>query len=231
MTRYALIPARGGSKRIPKKNIRNFCGKPLISWSIDTALKSKLFESVIVSTDDEEIALIAEELGAEVPFFRPQRLSTDYVGTSEVVDHFLGWCETERKLPEYLCCLYPTAPFISVETLTACFELLVEKNAHSSLMVTTFAYPVWRALRKDSNEMISFQWEDYRYSRSQDLPSLFHDAGQCYWLSVASFRENPQIFGNTTFGYRLPRWQAQDIDTLEDWEMAERLFSIERRHD
>lgn len=214
-----LIPARGGSKRIPKKNIKEFNGKPLIAWSIECALLSKLFKDVYVSTDDLEIASIAKKYGAKIPFIRPKELSDDYSKDEDVRNHFIKWMDDSKIECNHLCYLYATAPFITTETLNSCYELLINTNSYLVMTVTKFPYPVQRALKKDAYDNLSFMWEEFKNYRSQDLPELFHDAGQCYFFNL-----NNKIKLGSRIGFELPRHQCQDIDTMEDFAFAEKLF-------
>lgn len=216
-----MIPARGGSKRITKKNIKIFHGKPLIAWSIEVAKSSGLFENVYVSTDDEEIADVAERYGAIIPFLRPEHLSNDFAQDKEVRDHFIEWMKDNGVQADVLCYLYATAPFVTVKTLKGCQELLLDSGAVSAHTVTTYGYPVLRSLKKDEKGLLSFVWNDYASSRSQDLPEFLHDAGQCYFFSLSKYGH-----ADTRVGYEIPRINCQDIDTIEDFEIAEKLFPI-----
>lgn len=226
MARLAVIPARAGSKRIPKKNIREFFGKPLIAWSIEQALKSSLFDSVVVSTDSTEIANIAKDWGAEVPFLRPITLSDDFTGTESVIFHALNWFEKLHALPDKICCINATAPFITADIIKQCLVTMETTNSDSAMTVASYPYPIWRALNKDKEGKLQFQWSEYEESRSQDLPEVFHDAGQCYWVNVESFMKHPRFITDSTVCLHLNRWEVQDIDTEEDWTMAERLFRL-----
>tara|TARA_B100000401_G_C52595223_1_gene619231 strand:- start:91 stop:780 length:690 start_codon:yes stop_codon:yes gene_type:complete len=221
MKNICLIPARGGSKRIPKKNIKIFHGKPLIYWSIYKAKASELFDEIYVSTDDLEIAEIAESYGAKIPFIRPKDISDDYANDKDVRDHFLRWMKKNNMQAEILCYLYATAPFITKETLCGCRNLLLKSGSFSVHTVTSFPYPVQRALEQNENGAINFKWPKYSNSRSQDLPELLHDAGQCYFFNLNIYSQ-----GGDVFGYKIPRIYANDIDTLEDFEIAEKLFKI-----
>ena len=223
MKSICVIPARGGSKRIPRKNIKVFHGKPIIAWSIQVAKSSGLFDAVYISTDDEEIANVAKEYGAIIPFLRPLHLSDDFTGDKEVRDHFIEWMKDNSVKADTLCYLYATAPFVTEETLRKCQELLVDSGAESSHTVTKYAYPVQRSLRRDKKGILSFMWKEYANSRSQDLPELLHDAGQCYFFDLNKYGK-----GESRVGYEIPRLYSQDIDTLEDFEIAEKLFQIFR---
>jgi len=221
MKSICVIPARGGSKRIPRKNIKMFHGKPLIAWSIEGAKSSGLFEDVYVSTDDEEIAIIAEKYGANIPFLRPDYLSDEYSGDKEVRDHFIEWMKKNMIEADILCYLYATAPFITHKTLRECQQLLIDSGSLMALTVTKYNYPVLRSLKKEESGLLSFMWDEYASSRSQDLPELLHDAGQCYFFNLKKYG-----FEESRVGYEISRLYCQDIDTLEDFEIAEKLFPI-----
>tara|TARA_B110000438_G_C15776740_1_gene634370 strand:- start:267 stop:995 length:729 start_codon:yes stop_codon:yes gene_type:complete len=224
--KVALIPARGGSRRIPGKNKREFHGRPMIAWPIAAAQSSGLFEEILVSTDDDDIAVIAEKHGAIVPFRRPAALSNDHAGTDPVILHALNWLASEGRGPKYLCCIYPTAPLLTGSVITEVFSAMQESQAHSAFTATTFAHPTWRALHRMGDGFVEYQWSEHRDTRSQDLPELIHDAGQCYWVEVAAYRRDPRLINNRTVPVMLPRWRAQDIDTEEDWQMTERLVAV-----
>tara|TARA_B100001029_G_C15034181_1_gene439020 strand:+ start:303 stop:992 length:690 start_codon:yes stop_codon:yes gene_type:complete len=219
MKNICLIPARGGSKRIPKKNIKKFHGQPLIYWSIKAAKSSDLFDDIYVSTDDLEIASIAEKYGAKVPFIRPKEISNDYAKDKAVREHFLQWMSSNNLKVDILCYLYATAPFINKKILLGCKNLLLESKSYLAHTVTTFQYPVLRALEQNEKGELSYKWPKYSDYRSQDLPELLHDAGQCYFFNLnKNDKERKRV------GYRISRIYANDIDTLEDFEVAERLF-------
>ncbi len=224
-----LIPARGGSKRIPRKNIRPFFGRPLIGWSIAAARESGLFDAVHVSTDDEVVAQTTRDLGAEVPFLRPKELSGDYTGTDEVLLHWLQCLEDEGGLPKYLCCVYPTAPFLTGTVIQGGFEVLCKQQAHSVLVATPSPVTPWRALQQKPDGRVAYQWPEHYATRSQDFPPTCQDANQCYWLDVKSYRKDPRLINENTYPFFISRWEAQDINTNEDWEMAERLFALNQR--
>ncbi|MEI6674195.1 MAG: pseudaminic acid cytidylyltransferase [Verrucomicrobiota bacterium] len=216
----AIIPARGGSKRIPRKNIQQFCGKPLIAYSILAAQRSGLFGRIIVSTDSEEIAKIAQAWGAEVPFRRPAELSNDYASTAEVLEHAVTWLQQNGGC-EAFCCIYATAPLIDEKYILKGYELMIAENADSVMSVTTFSFPVERALNLNANGQIIFQWPGNAQKRSQDLPEVFYDAGQFYWCQAHAFMAKPDIFALNPLPIILPLSISQDINTQEDWEMAE----------
>ena len=222
----ALIPARGGSNRVPRKNIREFNGKPLIAWSIAAAQTSGLFERILVSTDDEEIGSISKEYGAEVPFKRPPELSNDFTGTDAVVSHALDWLVEQKCVPDFICCIYPTAPLLTGQTIIEVLNALHESEASSAFVACTFAHPVWRGMSLVEGGYVEYRWPEHQADRSQDLPELIHDAGQCYWVRASDFQKETRLINKKTIPVIVPRWQAQDIDTEEDWQMAERLSSV-----
>lgn len=221
-----LIPARGGSKRIPGKNIKAFGGKPIIQYSIDAAQECGLFDEIVVSTDCPRIAELARKLGATTPFFRPDDTANDTATTAEVITHALDWFEAAKTSWKTLCCLYPTAPFCGPETLVAGHELLTDRDAPAVLPVTEFAYPIQRSLKLDQGGCVRMNCPEHELTRSQDLPQAYHDAGQFYWLRVESFRRDPRLMPAGTLPLILPRHQVVDIDTPEDWDFAERLFKL-----
>ena len=220
-----LIPARGGSKRIPGKNIRPFAGRPMIDWSIAAALDAGCFDRVIVSTDDEAIAETARTAGAEVPFVRPDVLADDHATTAAVIAHALDWLEGRGGLPRALCCLYATAPFVRAGDLLAARAML-DDGSDFAMPVAAYAFPVQRAVFLDGGHMRMADPGAFS-TRSQDLPEAYHDAGQFYWGTVAAWRSGAPVFGPRTAALVLPRWRVQDIDTPEDWHMAERLFALD----
>jgi pseudaminic acid cytidylyltransferase len=222
--RIAVIPARGGSKRIPRKNIRDFFGKPMISWSIEAAKGSGIFDLIIVSTDDSEIAEIAKNLSANVPFERPASLSGEYSGTTEVVAHATNWALQQGWELSEVCCIYATAPYLCSQDLKLGLELLNSGNWHFAISVTDFASPIFRSFRLEANGGIEMFFPEHFSTRSQDLPVALHDAGQFYWGRPESWIEGRRLFSRHSVPVKVPRWRVQDIDTEEDWIMAERLF-------
>ena len=224
--KVAIIPARGGSKRIPQKNIKSFCGKPIIAWSIDAAQASNLFDRIIVSTDDSSIAEVAKAHGAEVPFIRPAELSDDYTGTSPVMAHAIEWCLTQGQMPDQVCCIYATAPFVTAADLRRGLQILNDTASDFALSVTSYAFPIQRAIRLTPDCRIEmFRPESFNI-RSQDLEEAFHDAGQFYWGRAAAWLTEKVILGSNSAAVQLPRYRVQDIDTIEDWINAEYLFRI-----
>jgi N-acylneuraminate cytidylyltransferase len=222
----ALIPARGGSKRIPGKNYRPFNGPPMIAHSIEAARASGLFRRIIVSTDSEEIAAVAEAHGAECPFRRPPELSGDTASTAAVVLHGLDWLEKQGERPPLICCLYATAPFVTAADLARGHELMVSTGCGSAFAVTTFDAPIFRAFKLSEAGTLEMIWPENEMKRSQELPEALHDAGQFYWLASARFREEPRIFRADSRPVMIPRWRVQDIDTPEDWQRAELLHRM-----
>ena len=222
----AIIPARGGSKRIPKKNIKNFCGKPIIAYSISAALNSGCFDDVIVSTDDDEIAGIAKSYGASVPFMRPKNIADDFTGTNAVIKQVIEQFETENIKIEYACCIYATAPFLKPKYINEGFERIVQGEFEFSFSVTTFPFPVQRSIRMN-NESIEPLWPKCIKKRSQDLEEAYHDAGQFYWGTRRAFIDELDLFSNVSAAVVLPRYLVQDIDNTEDWKQAELMFKAQ----
>lgn len=225
MSSIAIIPARGGSKRIPRKNIKDFLGKPIIAYSINAALASGLFEEVMVSTDDEEIARIALEYGAKVPFMRSKTNSDDYATTMNVIEEVLNnYYETQNKSYKYSCCIYPTAPLIKISHLNEGFLKLIKNSFISVFPVVPFSYPIWRGLSINDDGTTSMIWPDFINSRSQDLQTVYHDAGQWYWFDNANIKnwDWPEKTGTII----LSEENVQDIDSLTDWKLAEMKYSI-----
>ncbi|WP_198305857.1 pseudaminic acid cytidylyltransferase [Arcobacter vandammei] len=219
----AIIPARGGSKRIPRKNIKDFYGKPLISYSIETALKSKLFDEVIVSTDDEEIAKIAQKFGAIVPFIRPKELSDDFTGTGAVVEHTIEFLLNKGEKIDFICTIYATAPFLSEKYLIEGFTKLKNSNAKNAFSCTSMPFPIQRTFKITKDERCEMFWKENFSKRSQDLEEAFQDAGQFYWTNL-NIKSDEIMFGADSIPIILPRYLVQDIDTLEDWTRAEIMY-------
>ncbi len=227
MTRpVAIIPARGGSRRIAGKNIRDFSGRPIISYSIETARQSELFDSIIVSTDSEEIADVARRYGAQVPFIRPASLADDFATTSAAFAHALEELDIKSGLG---CCIYATAPFLKSDDLRRGFETMTAAHASGAFAVTTFPAPIFRALTINSDGRLEMLWPGHRDARSNDLPDTFHDAGMFYWVDVARFRAKPELY-NDAMPVVIPRHRVHDIDTLEDWKRAELVFRALAHH-
>lgn len=222
--RVAIIPARGGSKRIPRKNIKDFGGKPIIAWSIEAALASNCVDRVIVSTDDDEIAKVAREWGSEVPFMRSSELSDDHTGTIPVVAHAIRWLEQHGTSPTEVCCIYATAPFVLADDLRKGLKILEDSGGDYAFSVTSYPSPIQRAIRITSKNRVEMFNPELFNTRSQDLETAYHDAGQFYWGRAAAWLTGKFIFSDTAAPVLLPRHRVQDIDTSEDWECAERMF-------
>jgi N-acylneuraminate cytidylyltransferase len=220
----AIIPARGGSKRIPRKNIREFCGRPMIAWSIKAANESGLFDHVIVSTDDEEIAQIATREGAEVPFRRPPELANDHAGTLPVIRHAVNWLTLQGAPVTHACCIYATAPFLRPADLAKAKTTLDEAELDFVFSITRFSFPIQRALKLGSDHSLSMFWPEHELTRSQDLPPAYHDAGQFYWGTSHAWQTSDRIYSSHCRGLELPAERVQDIDTEEDWAQAEFKF-------
>jgi N-acylneuraminate cytidylyltransferase len=222
--RLAVIPARGGSKRIPRKNIRSFCGKPMIAWSIEAAKASGLFDHVLVSTDDAEIAEVSRQWGAEVPFVRPAELSDDHAGTTEVIAHAIRWGLEQGWDVTAVCCIYATAPFVHVEDLKRGLAALESGDWAYAFAATEFAAPIFRSFRQRETGGVEMFFPEHFTTRSQDLPTALHDAGQFYWGRTAAWLERKRIFDAHSVPIRIPRWRVHDIDDQDDWVRAELTF-------
>jgi pseudaminic acid cytidylyltransferase len=220
MANVAVITARGGSKRIPRKNIKLFRGKPIIAYSIETALTSGLFDYVMVSTDDDEIAGIAREYGADVPFMRSKQNADDFTGTADVILEVINNLESIGKYFDKLCCIYPTAPFVSDSILKESYELLEEKKLDTVFPVCQYSFPIQRALQINDSK-ISMVWPENLNRRSQDLPARYHDAGQFYWINRERFLVEKKMFTKNSGSIILSELQVQDIDNETDWKIAE----------
>lgn len=222
----AIIPARGGSKRIPRKNIKPFCGKPLIAYSIEVAKESGLFGRIVVSTDDEEIAQVAKRYGAEA-LMRPYALADDFTGTTPVVAHALTCMDLDAV--EAACCIYATAPFLQAHYLQTGLEKLLTCKADFAFSATTFAYPIQRALKRSGDGVAMF-YPQFASTRSQDLEEAYHDAGQFYWAKPQTWLAQKAVFSPQSIMVELPRHLVQDIDTMEDWTRAELMYKAWREH-
>lgn len=225
MNRLAIIPARGGSKRIPRKNIKEFCGKPILTYSIEAALQTKLFDEVMVSTDDIEIAEIAKNYGASVPFMRSKETSNDFAILKDVLNEVLSEYKKLGKEFDEICCILPTAPLIEVDDISKSHEILEKENCVSVVPVVKYSYTIFRSL-KIENGKLTMNWPDNYSKRSQDLPDAYHDAGLFYWYNKSYFEESVSGFGVNACPYILDEEKVQDIDTLDDWKMAEMKFNL-----
>lgn len=223
--RLAVIPARGGSIRIPRKNIKQFGGLPMIAWSIRAALKSQCFDRVIVSTDDAEIAHVAKVHGAEAPFVRPPELSDDHTATTPVIAHAIAWMSQYEALPSEVCCIYATAPFVQAVDLQRGLSTLRSSCAEYAFSVTSYAFPIQRAVCITPDQRLEMFQPEHFGTRSQDLPEAWHDAGQFYWGKAQAWLQGKPLFGRDSAPVLMPRHRVQDIDTQEDWERAEWLFN------
>jgi pseudaminic acid cytidylyltransferase len=227
--KIAIIPARGGSKRIPRKNIKEFCGKPMIAWSIEAARTCALFDHTIVSTDDPEISAVARACGAEVPFVRPAELSDDHTGTTEVVAHAARWALSQGWEVSAVCCVYATAPFIDADDLLRGFAALESGDWRYAFSATEFSAPIFRAFQQLKSGGVRMFFPEHASTRSQDLPVALHDAGQFYWGTTEAWLEKAQIFTESSVPVMVPRTRSQDIDTADDWAFAESLFKLHRQ--
>lgn len=216
----AIITARGASKRIPRKNIKPFLGQPIIKYSIDAAIKSELFKEVMVSTDDHEIAELSKAYGAKVPFMRSERNSDDHATTRDVLIEVL--VEYKKRGFEFdcLCCIYPTAPFVTAEKLQTGLKILIDSDADALTPVTRFSYPIQRAFKIDEGRLRYF-WPEHENERSQDLISFYHDVGQFYWYKANSFLKRNEMSDYKNVPMLIPEMEMQDLDTEEDWKVAE----------
>jgi len=221
----AIIPARGGSKRIPRKNIKDFFGKPLIAYSIQTALESNLFDKIIVTTDDKEIAKIAKEYGAEIPFIRPCELSDDYTGTNDVVQHAIDYLKEQGQEFDYACTIYATAPLMKSKYLIEGFQKLKSSDAINAFSSTSMPFPIQRTFKVNDDGRCEMFTPEHYMTRSQDLEEAYQDAGQFYWTKLDKSSKEIML-GKDSIPIILPRHLVQDIDTLEDWKRAELLYEV-----
>lgn len=225
MKALAVITARGGSKRIPRKNIKPFLGKPIIEYSIDAALESGIFEEVMVSTDDAEIVEISEAAGAKVPFLRSEKTSNDYATTLDVLLEVVEEYEKRGQHFDYLCCMYPTAPFVTASAIRTAMDTLVKENADTVFPVVKFSFPPQRCMVVQDGRLVA-KWPEYTQTRSQDLEPYYHDCGQFYCINVNSFLEQRKIMMNNVLPFFQDEINVQDIDTMEDWAIAEMKYKI-----
>ena len=221
----AIITARGGSKRIPHKNVKEFCGRPIIEYSIEAALKSGIFDEVMVSTEDEEIAKIAEQTGATVPFLRSSETANDYATTADVLREVLNGYEKQGQQFEHACCIYPTAPFVTADRLKEAREKLIFDERDCVMPVTEFSFPPLRGMVFDE-ERLKYRWEEYALMRSQDLEKIYHDCGQFYYFDVKRFEESGKLVTENTGGIVISELEMQDIDNETDWKLAEMKYQL-----
>jgi len=223
----AIIPARGGSKRIPRKNIKIFYGKPLIAYSIEAALESNLFDKVIVSTDDKEIAVVAKKYGADVPFIRPKELADDFTGTDDVIKHALEWLKEKEEIFEFTCTIYATAPLLQSKYLIKGYNALKDSTAINAFSATSMPFPIQRTFKINDEGRCEMFTPEYYMTRSQDLKEAYQDAGQFYWAKIDKHSDEI-MFSKDSIPIILPRHLVQDIDTLEDWKRAEIMYKVIR---
>lgn len=226
MDRICIIPARGGSKRIPRKNIKNFLGKPIIAYSIEAAIASNLFNTVMVSTDDAEIAEISKKYGAEIPFLRSKKNADDFATTVDVINEVLESYKNKGITFDVACCIYATAPFVSRNILTKGYKTLVGEKFDSVFPVMEFSFPIQRALKKDNNDKMALFQPEHLNSRSQDLEKAYHDAGQFYWFHTGMLIEKGKLWTDNSGVIVIEQSEGQDIDTLEDWKLAELKYRL-----
>ena len=224
--KLCVIPARGGSKRIPKKNIKFFCGKPMIEWSIKKAIESECFDKVIISTDSEEIAAISEKCGAEVPFLRPKDLADDQTPTIPVIAHAINFINKNFELVDYACCIYATAPLLEVEYLKEGLNMIKKLKANYSFSATNFSFPIQRAIKINNENKSSMFFPEEFKTRSQDLEPAYHDAGQFYWGKASSWLKQKRIFDDNSVPIIIPNYKVQDIDNEDDWIRAELIYKL-----
>lgn len=225
MSVLCIITARGGSKRIPKKNIKEFCGQPIIACSIRAALDSKLFDEVMVSTDSEEIADIARKFGAAIPFMRSERNSDDHSTTADVLLEVVADYRSRGKEFDYICCIYPTAPFVTAEKLRQAFEKMGSQRADAIIPVVKFSFPPQRCFIKKDGRIL-YKWPEYMFTRSQDLEPYYHDAGQFYFIKTSVFESDKTLVPVNTISLEMDEMEVQDIDNITDWNLAELKYQF-----
>ena len=228
MRSICIIPARGGSKRIPRKNVKDFLGMPIIAYSIKAALQSGIFDEVMVSTDDEEIVKVARQYGANVPFLRSKETANDFATTADVINEVLSNYQQTGNTFDLVCCLYATAPFVTSDRLREASDVLNSRTFDSVFTCVQFSYPVQRGLVVDKEGRVSMKWPQYKSSRSQDLPTIYHDAGQFYFATVPAFRKTNGFWGENTAPIILSELEVQDLDTATDWAIAEMKYKATR---
>jgi pseudaminic acid cytidylyltransferase len=226
MSNICIIPARGGSKRIPRKNIKHFLGKPIIAYSIQAAIDSQLFDEVMVSTDDKEIAVIAKKYGAKVPFLRSEKNANDFATTVDVILEVLDSYKRQAQSFDNICCIYPTAPFVSIKKLNKSLDFLKSKSLDSVLPIIQYGFPVQRSMRIFKEDFIRMIQPGHMNTRSQDLEPTYHDAGQFYWLKTNKILLQKKLWTNSTGFIVVSELEAQDIDTETDWKIAELKYKM-----
>ena len=225
MSKLCIIPARGGSKRIPGKNIRDFLGKPIIAYSIAAARDSRLFDEIMVSTDDVAIADIALEYGAKVPFMRSEKNSNDYATTAEVLTEVLAQYQSRNQVYDYACCLYPAAPLVSADTLSDAFYEMKKKDLDSIFPIVRYSSPILRSLKLVSGK-VSMNWPEHKFTRTQDLDEVYHDSGQFYWFNIERYLLSNEIMTDNCGAIEISAMQSQDIDNETDWKLAELKYKL-----
>jgi len=226
MKSIAIITARGGSKRIPGKNIRNFLGKPILAYSIETALKSGIFDEVMVSTDSQEIAEVSKKYGANIPFMRSKKNSSDTATTGQALFEVIEFYKNMGQIYEYGCCIYPTAPFITPARLIEAYSMIQRPNTNVVIPIVKFPSPVMWALEKNNDNEIRFRWPENEFKRSQELDELYYDAGQFYFFNIDKFLLTNSLYTSTSVGLTISENEVQDIDTDHDWQMAEMKYVL-----
>jgi N-acylneuraminate cytidylyltransferase len=226
MSNLCIIPARGGSKRIPRKNIRDFLGKPIIAYTIESAIMSNLFDVIMVSTDDSEIAEIAKKYGAQVPFFRSEENANDFATTAAVIYEVINNYAKINQEFEYICCCYPTAPLMTSDHISKGFQKLQQYNIDTVFPIAAYDYPIFRSLKMDEKGLVVMNWPDNLNVRSQDLPQAYHDAGQWYWMKTNTFIKYGKIIDENALGVLLDALEVQDIDNEIDWKIAELKYEL-----
>ena len=226
MSTIAIITARGGSKRIPRKNIKEFMGKPIVAYAIETALKSKIFSEVMVSTDDDEIVEIAKRFGAKVPFKRSQETANDFASTEDVLDEVVNEYKKIGQEFDNICCIYPCVPLLTVQTLKEAYNTFANSDCNALMPVVRFSFPIQRAVIKDENNFLKYREPDNAEKRSQDLEPAFHDTGMFYFIKNEAFQKYRTLVPSKTVLYEMNESQIQDIDNIEDWKMAEIKYEM-----
>jgi len=226
--KIAIIPARGGSKRIPKKNIKKFKGLPIIAWPLLAVKNTNLFDKIIVSTDNKEIAKIAKKLKAEVPFIRPKKISGDHASTSSVIKHAIDWLKTKKIYPKFICCIYPTAAFIDSKDLIEGYKKIKTLKWNYVFSGGKFYSSILRSFKKNNFNDLKMIFPKYYNKRTQDILEAYHDAGQFYWGKVESWSKQKPIFAKKSCIIEIPRWRIHDIDTIEDWKIAEKMWKLRK---
>jgi pseudaminic acid cytidylyltransferase len=221
-----VIPARGGSKRIPRKNIKDFNGKPMIQWSIEAAKASGIFNHIIVSTDDDEIAEVARSLGARVPFMRPEELSDDYTNTTDVISHATSWAISEGLDAAIVCCLYATSPFVRYSDLVEAYRIIISEDWQYVFSASEYSLSIFRSFEQIESGGVKMFYPEFFETRSQDLPQALYDAGMFYMATSEAWLQGLKIFEGYSFPLKIPSWRVQDIDTPDDWERAEWMVKV-----